>query len=68
VHFKTTQITILPFNEVTLEMCKREGEGDNLQDRQNGHFNLFVHDGNQEGYVFTWDSPVIFEDFKVVYQ
>lgn len=65
---ETTQVTHLPFRDMTYDICKREGEDDNLESWQKGHVKFFTEDGKAEGYAFTWDMPVVFEDFEVVYQ
>lgn len=64
---ETTEIAILPFKEVTWDMCKREGEDENLQSWQEGHVRFFTAEGASTGYAFSWDMPVIFEDFKRVW-
>ena len=64
---ETTSVTVLPFKDMTFEICKREGEDDNLESWQKGHIHFFTEDGKEEGYQFTWDMPVVFEDFKVIY-
>lgn len=65
---ETICVTIIPFKDVTLDICKREGEDDNLQSWRNTHFALFEAEGKKEGYHFTFDTLVVFEDFKVIYQ
>lgn len=65
---ETTAVEILPFKDMTFERCKREGEDDCLETWIVGHIRYFTADGNETGYVFTEDSPVVFEDFVVVYQ
>jgi len=64
---ETTHVTIMPFKDVTFDICKREGEDDNLQAWQDTHFAIYEAEGKAEGYHFTWDTPIVFEDFKVVY-
>lgn len=64
---ETTAITILPFSEVTYEICKREGEDDNLASWRKNHKKFFTAEGKQLDYEFSEDMPVVFEDFKVVY-
>lgn len=64
---KTTAVTILPFNEITFDICKREGEDDTLESWQKGHRRFFTEDGKELGYEFSENMPVIFEDFKVVF-
>jgi len=65
---KITDVTILPFNEITYEICKREGEDDYLESWQQSHRHFFTEDGKKVGYEFTETMPVVFEDFKVMYK
>ena len=65
---ETTAVTILPFREVTFEICSREGEDDSLESWQQGHTRFFTEDGKALGYEFSEDMPVVFEDFEVVYR
>ncbi len=64
---ETTNVTILPFNEITYDICKREGEDDNLESWRKGHTNFFTNEGKELGYEFSEDMLVVFEDFEVVY-
>ena len=64
---QTTATKFIPFNEMTYEICKREGEDDNLQSWQEGHARFFACEGAQLGYTFSEDMLVLFEDFEVVY-
>lgn len=64
---ETTAITIIPFDEVTYEICKREGEDDTLESWQIGHRKFFMNEGKALGYEFTENMPVVFEDFRVVF-
>ena len=64
---QTTAITIIPFNEMTFDICKREGEDDTLESWQKGHRHFFTEDGKTVGYEFSENMPVVFEDFKVVF-
>lgn len=65
---QTTAVTILPFEAITYDICKREGEDDNLESWQSGHRMFFINEGKVLGYQFSEDMPVVFEDFKVVYR
>ncbi|MGN0168201.1 MAG: ASCH domain-containing protein [Acetatifactor sp.] len=65
---ETTAVTILPFRDITYDICKREGEDENLKTWQDGHRAFFTKEGRELGYEFTEDMPVVFEDFEVVYQ
>ncbi len=65
---ETTQVTIIPFADITYDICKREGEDDTLESWVKGHVHFFKEDGKELGYEFSDDMPVVFEDFEVVYQ
>lgn len=64
---RVTQVTILPFKDMTFEICRREGEDETLESWQRGHRRFFQEEGADLGYAFTEDMPVVFEDFEVVY-
>ncbi|HWP80729.1 MAG TPA: ASCH domain-containing protein [Candidatus Acidoferrum sp.] len=65
---ETTAVRTMPFNEMTYEICKREGEDDTLESWQQGHARVFTEEGAQEGYAFSPEMPIVFEDFKVVWR
>lgn len=65
---ETTAVTILPYKEITFDICKREGEDDCLESWQRGHKNFFTEEGKEVGYEFSEEMPVVFEDFKVVFK
>lgn len=64
---ETTNVMVTPFKDITFDICKREGEDDNLESWRKGHISFFSSEGAKLGYTFTEDMPVIFEDFKMVY-
>lgn len=65
---KTTAVKVLPFKDVTFELAVREGEDASLEDWQKSHVSFFTEEGNELGYEFTWDMPVIFEEFRLEYK
>ena len=65
---QTSKVRILPFREMTYDICKLEGEDDTLASWQRGHQRFFTEEGKELGYEFTEDMPVVFEEFEVVYQ
>lgn len=65
---ETTSVTIIPFKDITYDICKREGEDDNLESWRRGHTSFFTREGKELGYTFTEDMPVIFEDFNVIFK
>lgn len=64
---ETTAITILPFREMTFDICRREGEDDCLESWVRKHTNFFTQDGAEYGYEFSPELEVVFEDFALVY-
>jgi uncharacterized protein YhfF len=64
---ETVSVTILPFSAMTFEICKREGEDDNLASWKRGHERFFREEARLLGYTFSEEMPVVFEDFEVVY-
>lgn len=65
---ETTQVITLPFNEMTYELCKREGEDDTLESWKKSHTNFFTAIGKDLNFEFTEELEIIFEDFVVVYR
>jgi uncharacterized protein YhfF len=65
---ETTAVTIIPYKDITYDICKREGEDDTLESWQSGHKRFYEAEGRQLGYEFNDHMPVVFEDFVVVYQ
>ncbi|MCL2438708.1 MAG: ASCH domain-containing protein [Coriobacteriia bacterium] len=65
---QVTKVTELPFNEVTWDMAKLEGEDEVLKTWQDGHRHFFQLEAEEYGFTFTEDTPVIFENFEVVYR
>ena len=64
---ETTAVTILPYNEMTYDICRREGEDDSLESWQKVHERFFIEEGKILGYEFSESMPVVFEDFEVVF-
>lgn len=64
---ETAKVAILPFGDVTWEMASREGEDEDLESWRMGHQRFLMKDAEEWGYTFSWDMPVVFEDFEVVY-
>jgi len=65
---ETAEVTLIPYKDMTYEICSREGEDDNLESWQRGHEKFFRNEGAEMGYTFSEDLIVVFEDFRVVYQ
>lgn len=65
---ETTQVDILPLNEITAEHAFIEGEGDkSLEYWQKVHWDYYTRELTELGLAPKADMPVVFEQFKVVY-
>lgn len=65
---RTTKVRIMPFKDMTFEICSLEGEDENLESWQKGHRAFFEAEGKKLGFSFSDDSPIVFEEFEVVFQ
>lgn len=65
---ETTGVTILPFREMTFDVARREGEDECLASWRKTHTEFFTRESRQCGYVFNDDTPIVFEDFRVIYR
>lgn len=65
---ETVAATLLPFSEMTFEICKREGEDETLESWRDGHIRFFTDEGEEVGYTFSEEMPILFEDFEVIYK
>lgn len=66
---QTTDIEIVPYDEVTEKFAAIEGEGDQSLDYwRKVHLEYYTKECKRIGKVFTPKMPVICEIFKVVYK
>lgn len=63
-----TAVTIIPFEDVTYDICQREGEYDSLESWQQHHRRFFMGEGKVMGYQFSEIMPIVFAAFNVIYQ
>ena len=61
-------VEIVPFNEVTWEMAKQEGEDENLGAWKERQQENLEDEGALVGFEFTHDIKLVFQTFKVVYR
>ena len=64
----TKEVTIIPYKDMTFDICSREGEDECLESWQRNHERFFTHDAKESGYAFSPDMPVVFEDFEMIYK
>ena len=61
-------VAVLPFNEITWEMAKQEGEDQNLGEGKEKKQEYLEDEGAILGFEFTPDIKLVFQTFKVVYR
>ena len=61
-------VEVLPFNEVTWEMARQEGEDENMTDWRNKQQEYLEDEGALLGFSFTPDIKLVFQTFRVVYK
>ena len=65
---ETVAVTVLPFCEMTYEICSREGEDDVLETWRQNHRHYFSQECAELGLSFSEQMDVVFEDFEIVYR
>ncbi len=61
-------VAILPFNEITWEMAKQEGEDESLEAWREKQQEYLTDEGAVLGFEFTPDIKLVFQTFHVVYK
>ena len=64
---ETIKVNTIPFKDITYDICKLEGEDNNLESWRKGHSTFFTNEGKVFGYTFTEDMPVVFEEFRMIF-
>ena len=65
---EVTEVTVVPFEEVTEQHARAEGEGDGSLAAWREEHERFFRATAPEGAGFSPDMPVVLERFRVVYQ
>lgn len=66
---ETTNVVIVPFDEITDEYAKLEGEGDkSLAHWKRVHWHYYHRELNGTNYTPCVDMPIVCETFKVVFK
>lgn len=65
---ETQSVQVLPFNEVTWEMAKMEGEDESLMAWREKKKEYLEEEGDILGFEFTPDIKLVFQTFSVVYK
>lgn len=66
---ETTEVRIMPMNEVDAQFAYDEGEGDrSYENWRQGHLRFFTRACKELGCTFDESMPVVAERFRVVYR
>ncbi|SDQ05631.1 Uncharacterized protein YhfF [Streptococcus equinus] len=63
---RTKKLHILPYEEITYDLAKLEGEDETLYSWKRSHERFFTREGEMLGYHFSPQMSVVFEEFEVV--
>ena len=61
-------IQVLPYNEITWEMAKLEGEDENLEAWREKQREYLEDEAAVLGFDFTPDIRLVFQNFRVIYK
>ena len=61
-------VNVLPFNEVTWEMAKKEGEDETLEAWREKHQEYLEDEGAVLGFEFSPDIKLVYQSFKMIYK
>ena len=64
---QTVRAQRMRFSCVTWELARKEGEDERFETWREGHARFFAEEGAREGYAFSEDMEIIFEEFRVVW-
>lgn len=62
-----TDVSVIPFNDVTWGMAQKEGEDENLEEWRARKREYLEDEGAVLGFEFTPDIKLVFQVFRVVY-
>jgi len=62
-----TDVSVIPFNDVTWGMAQKEGEDENLEEWRARKREYLEDEGAILGFEFTPDIKLVFQVFRVVY-
>lgn len=61
-------VNIIPFNEISWEMAKKEGEDNSLQEWRERKQEILEDEGAILGFDFSLEIKLVFQTFSVVYK
>lgn len=64
---ETVRAQVMRFGDMTWELARKEGEDECLRTWREEHIRFFTEESRREGYAFSGDMEIIFEEFRVVW-
>ena len=64
---ETVRARKMRFSDVTWELARKEGEDETFDSWRREHVRFFTAESAAEGYLFSDDMEIIFEEFRVVW-
>jgi uncharacterized protein YhfF len=61
-------VSILPFNQITWDMARNDGENENMSEWREKQLEYFEDEGDLCGFVSTDSMMVVYEQFQVLYR
>ena len=65
---ETQSIEIIPFEEISWQMAKLEGEDNSFEEWKNKQIEIISDEGNILGFEFSPDIRMVFQTFNVIYK
>ena len=64
---ETVRAQVVRFGDMTWALAQKEGEDESLGSWRENHIRFFSEESAREGYSFSEEMEIIFEEFKVVW-
>ena len=65
---ETQSIEIIPFEEISWQMAKLEGEDNSFEEWKNKQIAIISDEGDILGFEFSPDIRMVFQTFNVIYK
>ena len=64
---ETVRAQVMRFGDMTWALAQKEGEDECLRSWRENHIRFFSEESAREGYSFSEEMEIIFEEFRVVW-
>ncbi len=64
---ETVRAQVMRFGDMTWALAQKEGEDECLRSWRENHIHFFSEESAREGYSFSEEMEIIFEEFRVVW-